>query len=362
MPPADPHSSGSSGKETNTSCLQKLGINSAELEGAGDAVDGQHIGRNAIVDLVHLREAHYFIEGIVHDVEEALVYFALAPEETLAILDPLEITDRDSPGVAENIRYRKDAFGVDNRVGLPGGGAVGAFAKNLGLHLLGIFFGDLIFDGRRNGDLAGLKENIARRHFCSPTGEILKRLLLRVHPVDDLRHVKTFFIVKCAADVREADNLVARFFHEFPGHGTDVAEALNHDAAAWFLDSQLGERLVAANHHPAAGGFFPAARAAEFDRLAGHNGCGGLTDVHRVRVHDPSHGLFVSADVGRWDVALRTQPIGQFRGIAASKPLELSSGHLPRIANHSALRAAKGNIYYRAFPRHPSGQRAHFVD
>src|SRR6266436_1695894 len=181
--------------------------------------------------------------------------------------------------------------------------------KNLGLHLLGIFFGDLIFDGRRNGDLAGLKENIARRHFCSPTGEILKRLLLRVHPVDGLRHIKTFFIVKTAADVREADDFVAGFLHEFRGHGTNVAEALNHNAAALLLDTEFRERFVAANHHPAAGGFFPPARSAELDRLASDDRSGGLADVHRVGVHHPSHGLLARAHVWRWNVALWTKPI-----------------------------------------------------
>src|SRR6266852_8574957 len=110
MTHAYPHTRGRSEKETNTSCLQKLGINSAELEGAGDAVDGQHIGRNAVVDLVQFREAHYFIKGIVHDVEEALVHFALAPEEALAVLDPFEIADSDAPGVAENIRHGEDSL------------------------------------------------------------------------------------------------------------------------------------------------------------------------------------------------------------------------------------------------------------
>src|SRR5216684_5852114 len=156
MPPADPHSSGSSGKETNTSCLQKLGINSAELEGAGDAVDGQHISRNAVVDFVLFRKADHFIKGIVHDVEEALVHFALAPEEALAVLDPFEIADGNAAGVAENVRHCEDTLAIDDRVRLPCGGAIGALTENSRLHLLGIFLGNLVFDGGRNGDLAGL--------------------------------------------------------------------------------------------------------------------------------------------------------------------------------------------------------------
>src|SRR5260370_16725179 len=307
-------------------------------------------------------KAHHFIESIVHHVVKAFVDFALAPEEALAILDPFEVANSDAAGIAENVRHGEDALGLDNRVGLPSGGTVGALAENPGLHLLGVLLGDLVFDGRRNGDLARLEEDIARGHLHSTARKILERLFLGIDPVDDLRHVKTLFVVETAADVRETDNFVARFLHEFRCQGANVAEALNHDAAAFLLDSQLAQRFIAANHHAAPGGFFPSARSAEFDGLSGDDGGGGVTDVHRVRVHDPSHGLFVGADVGRWDVALRTQPIRQFRSIAASKPLELSSGHLPRIANHSALRAAKGNIYHCALPGHPSGHRAHFVD
>jgi len=71
--------------------------------------------------------------------------------------------------------------------------------------------------------------------------------------------------------------------HEFRGHGAHVPEALNNDAASVLLDSQLGERLVATDHHAAPGGFAPSARPAQLDGLAGHHGRGGLTDVHGVR-------------------------------------------------------------------------------
>src|ERR1700674_1290697 len=133
MTHAYPHKSGRSEEEINTTCLQKLGINTAELEGAGDPVDGQHVGRNAVVHFVNSRKTDHFIEGIVHHVEEAFVHFALPPEEALAVLNPFEITDGNAAGVAKNVRHREDALGIDNRVGLPSGGAVGAFAENLGL-------------------------------------------------------------------------------------------------------------------------------------------------------------------------------------------------------------------------------------
>src|SRR5713226_9903252 len=128
MTHAYPHTRGRSEEETNTSCLQKLGINTAELEGAGDPVDGQHVSGNAVVHLVHTREAHHFIEGIIHDVKEALINFALPPEEALAVLDPFEIADGYSAGVAKNVRHGEDALGINDRVGLPGSGAIGALA------------------------------------------------------------------------------------------------------------------------------------------------------------------------------------------------------------------------------------------
>src|SRR2546421_10480617 len=107
MTHAYPHKSSRSEEENNTTRLQKLGINTAKLEGAGDPVDGQHIGGNAVVDFVQFRKAHYFIKSIFHHVEETLVHFALAPEKALAVLDPFEIADGNAAGVSENVRHRE---------------------------------------------------------------------------------------------------------------------------------------------------------------------------------------------------------------------------------------------------------------
>src|SRR5260370_29280804 len=100
MTHAYPHTSGRSEEETNTSCLQKLGINTAELESAGDPVDCQHIGGNAVVYLVRRGVAHHFIEGIIHHVEDAFVHFAFVPVETLAVLYPFVITNADTSDVS----------------------------------------------------------------------------------------------------------------------------------------------------------------------------------------------------------------------------------------------------------------------
>src|SRR6266851_7802070 len=268
MTHAYPHTRGRSEEETNTSCLQKLGINTAELEGAGDPVDGQHIGRNAVVDLVNTRKAHYFIEGIIHHVEEALIHLALPPEEALTVLHPFEIADGDAAGVAKDIRHGEDALGIDNRVGLPCCRAVRPLAKNPGLHLTCILLRYLVFNRGRYGNLARLEEHIARDHLRSTAGEILQRFLLRVDPIDRLRHVEALLVIKAAADVSESNDFVARFVHQVRGKGAHVSETLDNDSASFFLDAEFREGFVAANHHAAPGGFAPSARAAQLDGLA----------------------------------------------------------------------------------------------
>src|SRR4030088_1475310 len=99
MTHAYPHKSGRSEEETNTSCLQKLGINTAELEGAGDPVDCQHVGGHAVVYFVDTNTTYDLIEVIVQDVEKALVHFAPPPEKALTILDPFEIADGNAAGI-----------------------------------------------------------------------------------------------------------------------------------------------------------------------------------------------------------------------------------------------------------------------
>ena len=141
----------------------------------------------------------------------------------------------------------------------------------------------------------------------------------------------------------------------------DVAEALNDHAAAVALHAQLLDGLVAADHHAAPGGFAASSRTAEIERFACHDGGRRLAHVHRVRVHHPRHDLLVRADVRRRDVALRPEPVAQSRRVAARHALELRLRHFRRIADHAALRAAKGNVDDRAFPRHPGGQCAHLV-
>ena len=82
------------------------------------------------------------------------------------------------------------------------------------------------------------------------------------------------------------------------GHRADVAEALDDHPRAAKLESRLADRLGEDVDEPAAGGVAPARRAADQNRLPGHDAGHRAALGHGVRVHDPRHGLLVRAHVG----------------------------------------------------------------
>src|SRR5208283_2067796 len=144
-----------------TEIQEKSGVNAAQLESGSHAVDCQHVGGNPVVDAVEFSIANHLVEGAFHHVEKALVDFALAPEKALAVLHPLEIAHGDAAGIAKNIGNGENPLCIDDGVGLPGCGAVGAFAKDFGLDLVSVLLRDLVFDGGGDEDIARLKENVA---------------------------------------------------------------------------------------------------------------------------------------------------------------------------------------------------------
>src|SRR5271157_424214 len=341
---------------------EKSGVNAAQFQSGSHAVDRQHVSGNPVVDLVEFRIANHLVEGALHDVEKALVDFALAPEKTLAVLNPLEVTDGNAAGIAENIGDGENTLCVDDGVGLPGGGAVGTFAKDFGLDLMSILLGDLVLNRGGDEHIARLKENVAGAHLGAAAGKFLQGFFLGVDPVDDFGNVEPFFVVEAAADVGETNDFVAGLLHQVSGKGTHVAEALNDDASGFFLHAELGHGLVHADHHATAGGFAAATRAAEFDGLTGNDGGRGLAGVHGVCIHDPSHGLLVGADVGSGNVALWAKPIRKFSGVAAGEALKFPAGQFAGIADDAAFGAAERNVHHGALPGHPGREGADFIE
>src|SRR4051812_40911566 len=68
-----------------------LCVDSALFDGECHAVDGQHIGRDAIVDAMRLGVADHLIERLHHDGLELVIDHRFLPEVSLAVLNPLEV-------------------------------------------------------------------------------------------------------------------------------------------------------------------------------------------------------------------------------------------------------------------------------
>src|SRR5260370_37507608 len=71
--------------------IRGLGVDAAEFDGEGYAVQGQHVGGDPIVGVVGAGVFDDGVETFVHDLLQALIDHLLVPEEALAILHPIEV-------------------------------------------------------------------------------------------------------------------------------------------------------------------------------------------------------------------------------------------------------------------------------
>ena len=62
------------------------------------------------------------------------------------------------------------------------------------------------------------------------------------------------------------------------------------------------------------------------------------------------------------NVLFRTDRVDDLRDVAARQRFDLAPGHLRRVADDAALAAAERDVRHGALPRHPGGQRRHFVE
>ena len=107
------------------------GVDATLFGGVSYAVDGQHVGGDAVVDAVGSGVVDDVVEALGHDVVQTLVDFSLCPEVAHAILNPLEVAGSNATGVGEDVGDDEDPFVSENLVGDGGGGAVGSFAEDL---------------------------------------------------------------------------------------------------------------------------------------------------------------------------------------------------------------------------------------
>jgi hypothetical protein len=328
--------------------------------GIGYAVDGEHVGRDAVVDVVGAGVSDDVVEALGHDVVEALVDFGLGPEVAHAVLDPLEVAGGDAAGVGEDVGDDEDALVREDLVGDCGGWAVGAFAEDLTAEAVGVAAGDDVFGGGGDEDLAVVGQELVLVGGLGLGEAVDGAGALAV--LDERGDVDAVLVVEAAVVLGDAGDGVALFGEELGGVGADVAEALDDDAAAVDGHAEVFHGLVADDGDAAASCLFASAGAAEIDRLAGDDGVDGLAHVHGVGVHDPGHGLLVGAHVGGGDVFFGSDELHEFGGVAAGHAFELALGHFLWIADDAALGSAKGDVDDGALPGHPGGEGADFVE
>ncbi len=132
----------------------KLCVDAALLDGERHAVDGQHVGGDAVVDVVGLGVADHVVEAVAQDGLQLLVDDGFFPEIALAVLYPLEVAGGDAAGVGQNVGHDEDALVGQDLVGNGGGGSVCAFHDDASLDLVRVAAGNHVLGGRRNEDVA----------------------------------------------------------------------------------------------------------------------------------------------------------------------------------------------------------------
>lgn len=124
----------------------------------------------------------------------------------------------------------------------------------------------------------------------------------------------------------------------------------------------MGTGFTCYCHNAAAGCFEASFRTADSDGFSGDAGGDRVSFVHAVGIHHPSHNLGARVHVGCGDVGFWTDKVRDFRGVTAGERFELASGEFFGLAGDAAFGAAERDADDGAFPRHPHGKGAHFVE
>src|SRR2546421_2600961 len=141
----------------------ELGIEPPDSVAFGDAADALHEGGRPQVRAFLGTERPHAVEGARHDLLQPCRDLALAPEVVLETLDPLEIRDDDAAGVREDVGDHRHPAIAQDRVGLRGRRPVRPLRDDRCLDAIGVVLPDLIADGGRHQDVAGLLEELGVR-------------------------------------------------------------------------------------------------------------------------------------------------------------------------------------------------------
>ena len=159
-----------------------LCINSALLDGVGHSINRQHIGRNAVVNVMGLRVVHHIVKRGYHDALKLLIYQCFFPEVALAVLHPLKVGSGYATRVRQDVGNHEDAFVSQHLIGSGGGRSVRALGQNLALHPIHVPAGDLVFGGCRNQDFAILGQQFRWDRLFGAGKALNRSVLLPVFP------------------------------------------------------------------------------------------------------------------------------------------------------------------------------------
>src|SRR5215469_5114593 len=182
-----------------------LRVNSAQLERARHPIDGYHVCGDAVIHAMTLPIAHDLVEAIFHHVLQPLVHFALAPEESLPVLYPLEITHRHAACVSKNVWNDENTLVLDDEISMGCRRTIRAFAKNSTFHSFCVLGGYLVLGGCRNKYVARTEEYFLRAYFFPAARKFRQRLALSVHPIDNLGNVETLVVIKPTVNISQSD-------------------------------------------------------------------------------------------------------------------------------------------------------------
>ncbi len=183
---------------------------------------------------------------------------------------------------------------------------VGPFAPSTtqaAAQVAGVRSGHLVLARGEHEHVAGQLEQLGVRDplaAAKPSSEPCSRDVLVQR-----RDVEPVLCVDAARDVRDGDHGRAPLVQLGRGDPADVAEALDDAAQAREIPAEPPARALDHHHDAGARRLVPEERAADRDRLAGHDLGHRVALLHRVGVHHPGHRLLVRRHVGRRDVLVR---------------------------------------------------------
>src|SRR5207248_63270 len=131
----------------------------------------------------------------------------------------------------QNVWDDEDFFVGENIVSDRGGGAVGAFAQDLALDLVGILAGDDVFSGAGGQDVAFGGHHL-RRIGSLGAGET-HDCVVALAVFQQRVNINAIAVIESAIPLDDGDDLVADVKHKLGAVGAHVAKALHDDARAF---------------------------------------------------------------------------------------------------------------------------------